>query len=206
MKTAQIIAIKPTKSPNKIQLEIQDTMERPNTSLLGLFNANDSRFSGTGRILSWMTAEVENAKQLLPQLSKTIDACIASGETQLLEINFMLENKPVRLQVTETHSIRESDMEYLSRKAKKIPGTEGKPDRYLLKNGMFIFRNVQAVNPKVEVVDGHAIYTVDHKLINHDSETTELAYGHFICKDVIYNGNLEAISTITGEVIEGSIV
>ena len=200
MKNSKILAIKPTSNPSKIQLEIEDNYEKPGTTtnVLAALNKSDDRFKSNNRVLIWITAEAIDAIDMFPQVAKEIQEVVNSGNEHRFNVpidGFITmdnEQHVTRIRIVETSKLKPNDLPYLSTKAKKIPGKDGNPDRFLLTNNMLVFRYNQLVVSN----DG----VVDHQFLDYEDTSTELNNCHFIMNDMIVIGTAaEIVSNLAGE-------
>lgn len=156
-----LLTIRPVKG-EKIQLEFAQVIPTPasGNTVLGMFNESDDRFTGRSARRAWLSAQPEDAKKYLPEISDEVDKAIDEDRKVFVgNINPETSNgKQLLLQVTEDHSPSSDwEVENLKQSAKQ-DGNEN----YLLKGGKLIFSHVDVVADEA-----------NHTFIQHDSTTTD---------------------------------
>jgi len=128
----------------KIQLEVAEKLENSaSNNPLGSFNKSDDRFSSSGARRAWLTAEIEDASELLGlDLSTGYTVNDKGHEVLMLNVlNPTVLGQALRVQVTETVEPSEYQATNLDSAAKR----KGKDGDFITNDGMYIFANTDVV-------------------------------------------------------------
>lgn len=163
----RIIAIRPTKTNDKVQVVFMQQIERAgNVNLLGRANKGDDRFSDSSARVFWITFSMEGIKDMFPDLLDKAKEAIETGDYVKADVvNPAVDGRTVCIQLNETHRASQRDIENLELSAKQA----GKGN-YLMKEGLAIFER-----PILTFKD-----VAQHQFINHDSTTKDIADLDFV--------------------------
>jgi len=188
-KVANIVGIKPTKSPKKVQLHFTQEIQKVKISALQLANEDDERFGSIKPQHAWMNFEVSNARKLFPFLNEDIDF-VEENADELLKEN---EEHPLgfkhqavathdgnkyrfNIRIVETTEISKNNAEWQIANLDRVFKQNGEGDYCVTEEGFGII-----TNKLIEVGD------VDHQYISHAGFTTEYEdllyhYDGMVCK------------------------
>ena len=128
----------------KIQLEVAEKLESSaSNNPLGSFNKSDDRFSSSGARRAWLTAEINDASELLGlDLSTGYTVNDKGHEVLMLNVlNPVVLDQALRVQVTETVEPNEYQASNLDSAAKR----KGKDGDCITHDGMYIFANTDVI-------------------------------------------------------------
>lgn len=115
-----IIGVRPTTNKEKVQLVfLQNILRKGRAGLLAELNKGDERFGSSGRPF-WVTVTLEGVKALVPEAYETSVKCVETGDYESLNIvNPEIHGSKIKIQLTETHRARKSDIQNLEQSAKQ---------------------------------------------------------------------------------------
>lgn len=164
-KPAQIIAVLPTKNPNKVRLECRQDVQKEGQSALGLLNKSDERFTQDNSLITWVSAEKKDSVRLFPALKSVVDTIEDERVVLPKPLDFVIDGNDGNIQITENHIATAWQSENLEKSAKR----KGKNGSFLLYGNMLIFR-------RTDLVMG----TPNHTLIQYNSESDKPIGNYFI--------------------------
>ena len=92
---------------DKIQLEFAEIIQTPasGNSVLGMFNKSDERFTGRSARRSWLSAEPEDAKRLIPEIADYIDTAMKEDRKVFVGLSDpQVNGKSLKIQITEDNT------------------------------------------------------------------------------------------------------
>jgi hypothetical protein len=162
---ANIIGIR---SINGGKLHLTIAERKGSLTALGLFNADDDRFSSNQR-LAWLTASPTQAKTLLPALSASIDKAVAGGVGTVVEFKdnpvpaIDIHGNHLRVQITEGFEpLDDWQKANIAKAVKQKPHKDG--NTVLLSGGKPIFSKTDVVLLE------NGVGEVNDQRIKHDGE------------------------------------
>ena len=165
-----VIAIRPTKTTDLVQLVFAQHVNNPNrtTSLLGEQMRGHESFSGTGIRAFWVNFTLDSLRVNMPQLVDLATKAIETGDYVKVDLDKpvvpVVRNKPVAIQLTETLVASKSDMNNIEISAKS--------------NGQGEYLYVEIGSEKNLIftrTDLEYASKLDHTFIEHDGKSSDLA-------------------------------